>query len=199
MAFTLVQHTNQRVASGANAKAFASNNGAGNLLICGVFIEDNTATVSSITDSAGNTWTACAAINNNHGYGFGAQLFYAKNSIAGANTVTVTPSAGSCTIAILEYSGADTGAPLDATANANAAGASSPSSGNITTTTSSELLIGWIVSNVSQTVGSGYVFEEQPAFNFFSYLEDKTSGAPGSYLADSTGSSTSWIAWIAAF
>src|SRR5579875_2242897 len=88
---------------------------AGDLNVVAVGWNDTTATVSSITDKSGNTYTL--AVGPTVRSGFGTQsIYYAKNiaaAAAGANTVTVTFSTAAVypDIRILEYSGADPNNP----------------------------------------------------------------------------------------
>lgn len=195
-----VQSTKQRVASGANALAYGSNNTVGNLLIAAILLEDDTSTVSTIVDSRSNTWTQCAAIKHSTGNGFSGQIFYAKNCVAGANTVTVTPSAGALTLEIHEYSGYDLSTPFGQHIEAYGTGSSTADSGNVTTTTTSELLFALGISNRTLTAGSGFVQREHDVFNVDSLTEDKTAGAAGNYNATETlGIAGSWVICLATF
>lgn len=198
----LVQSTRQRAASGANALAYGSNNVAGNLLILSVMMEDDTSTISSVTDSRGNTWAACSAIKHSGGANFSTQLWYAKNSGAGANTVTLTPSAGASNIAIFEYSGYDTTAPFTQHIEASDATGflTTADSGNVTTANASELLFAVAASNRVLTAGSGYSGREGDVFNLYFLTEDKVAGGAGSYNATETlGTAGSWTINLASF
>ena len=79
---------------------------------------DTTATVSSVTDSKGNTYALAAGPTK--ATGLTSALYYAKNIAAGTNTVTVkfSATAHSPNVNVLEYSGLDTANPLDAMASA---------------------------------------------------------------------------------
>ncbi len=85
---------------------------------------DSTATVSTVTDKSGNTYTR--AVGPTILSGFATQsIYYAKNIVAaaaGANIVTVTFSTAASfpDIRILEYKGADPSNPVDVTAAAPA-------------------------------------------------------------------------------
>ncbi len=85
------------------AKAFTSNNVAGNSIVV-VCANGNNGTLSA-ADSAGNTYTS--AIVKANSTTFEAQIFFAVNVVAGANTVTVTNAgtAASLGIEIYEISG----------------------------------------------------------------------------------------------
>ena len=87
---------------------------AGNLNVVIIGWADATTTVQSVTDSAGNTYNL--AFNPTVGTGISQAIYYAKNiNAAASNTVTVTFSAPAQgpDVRVLEYSGLDTGNPLD--------------------------------------------------------------------------------------
>ena len=97
------------------AAAYPSAQTAGNLNIVVVGWNDTTSAVSTITDSRGNTYVR--AIGPTAGTALTQSIYYAKNIVAGSNTVTVTfnKAAAYADVRVLEYSGADTANPLDVT------------------------------------------------------------------------------------
>ena len=118
---------------------------SGNLNVVIVGWNDTVATVSSVTDSKGNTYvravgpTVLAA-------GLTQSIYYAKNiagAAAGANTVTVqfSTSATYPDIRILEYSGLDVNNPLDSFSAAIGT-AVTMDSGAAVTTNANDLLVG---------------------------------------------------------
>jgi hypothetical protein len=119
------------------AKAFGSNNTAGNtiIVVCGC----GNGTAMTVADSAGNTYTQAVTAPNSTT--FEAAIFYAVGIIAGANTVTVTNAgtAASMAMEIYEVSGllaqvvaqpdqSSTGTGTGTTASTSALAASSPNS-----------------------------------------------------------------------
>lgn len=94
MAWAFVQ-ANGTGESGSDANvahAYGSDNTAGNLLVLAVAWNPTATAISSVTDSAGNTWTQVATnspVDVSSGT-FGLAMYYAMNCAAGANTVTVT-------------------------------------------------------------------------------------------------------------
>src|SRR5450631_3865448 len=83
--------------------------GAGHLIIVG-FQEDagsSNVTVTSMTDNAGNAYAeAGAARSVDTAIGTVADIWYARNSIAGATTLTITPDAVASGGALIwEFSG----------------------------------------------------------------------------------------------
>lgn len=101
----IVQKTNA-VSTGSVAslaKAFTSNNTAGNsiVVVCGC----GNGTAMTVADSAGNTYFQ--AVTQANSTTFESAIFFATNIVAGANTVTVTNagSAASMALEIYEVSG----------------------------------------------------------------------------------------------
>jgi outer membrane protein assembly factor BamB len=116
---------------------------AGNLNVVAIGFTDATATITSVTDTAGNVYQVAAPLTT--GSGFTQAIYYAKNinGAAAGNSVTVKFSASVPypDIRVLEYHGLDTVNPLDT--SASAVGTSAPtSSGNLTTSGPNELVVG---------------------------------------------------------
>lgn len=93
--------------------AFGSNVAAGNTIAVYVFANNTTVTFTSASDTLGNTYTQVDTVAGSSGKAF---TLYAKNITGGACTVTVVLSAQNFNtwIAVNEFSGRDTSAPLDA-------------------------------------------------------------------------------------
>ena len=92
---------------------------AGDLNLVAVGWNDTSATVQSVTDTAGNIYTLAAGPLK--GTALTQSIYYAKNILAGSNAVTVTFSKAALfpDVRILEYKGLNTTAPLDVTAGAS--------------------------------------------------------------------------------
>src|ERR1051325_9207569 len=75
------------------ALAFSANTAVGNLILVGVD-HDSNATVSSVSDSQGNVFTAIGAQLTTPG-GARSRVYYANSIKGGADTVTVNLSASS--------------------------------------------------------------------------------------------------------
>ena len=176
---------------------------AGDLNVVVVGWNDSTATVSSVTDTLGNVYARAVGPTVQSGTAT-QSIYYAKNIVAAAanaNTVTIRFSASAAfpDICIAEYSGLDTGNPLDVSVGASGSSASS-SSGSVTTTYANDLLIGANVVQTSTTgAGAGYTSRliTNPDGDIF---EDRVVTATGSYSATATVSpSGQWIMQLVAF
>jgi hypothetical protein len=114
---------------------------------------DTTATVQSVKDSVGNTYSL--AIGPTSGTALRQSIYYAANIKGGGNTVTVTFNQAAVypDVRILEYRGVTT---LDVTAGAVGSN-TSPNSGAATTTSANELIFGAdIVYTTTGAAGSGF-------------------------------------------
>lgn len=111
-------------------------------------------TVSSIADNAGNSYTEAGSALSALTSEDMVDIWYAKNSTAGATTLTITPNpaATSGGAVIWEFSGVDTTAPLDQTSVlSNQAATATPSGASVTTTSASEVIISTLVPSGSLT------------------------------------------------
>ena len=134
---------------------------AGHLNVAIIGWADATATVLSVTDSEGNTYAPALPLVT--GTGLRQVIYYATN-IAGDSTtpnqitVTFDQAALFPDVRVLEYSGLDTAAPLDATAVAGDAGSGTlADSGACTTTTPVELIVaGATVATRITAAGTGF-------------------------------------------
>ena len=124
IAFVQVNAAKPQTASASVPVAYPVAQTAGNLNIVAVGWNDTTSTVSSVTDTRGNTYTQAGTTTT--GTGMRQAIYYAKNIAAGSNTVTVAfnQAAAFVDVRILEYSGLDTTSPLDVTAGASGTGTS---------------------------------------------------------------------------
>jgi hypothetical protein len=119
---------------------------AGDTNILAIGWKDATSNITSVMDSAGNSYQVAAPTHRNRGAGLSQAIYYAKNiaaAAAGANTVTVTfnVAAPFVDIRATEYSGLDPANPLDGNASSPFTAATA-TSGPITTTTAQELVFG---------------------------------------------------------
>src|SRR2546425_1096642 len=202
----LVQRANKDAGTATSATlAFNSNNAAGNWI--GVCVRaGHSGQIFTVTDSQGNTYRRAAQYNvtvdtpNGHTLG----IFYAENIAGGANAITVSDTiSGTMRIAIVEYSGVAATNSLDVFAVAQGNGVS-PNSGNATTTSSGELLLGAISSaySASFTAGNGFAIEGSvpAAPNTKLIAEDRIQMAAGTVSAGAVlAAPDNWGVTLAAF
>jgi hypothetical protein len=200
---TLVQHTSKDAGTTSSSTlTFNVNNAAGNFIAV-VIRAGKTGQAFSVSDSRGNIYKQAIQFNMT-GDAETLSIFYAENIAAGANTITVSDTIlGTMRFAILEYSGVATSNSLDVTIAAEGTGVS-PATGNITTTSSGDLLLGEVVTGnaATFTAGSGYTIEERaPAEpNTKLIVEDQRQSIAGTASAGaSLAVSDHWGAVLAAF
>ena len=158
---------------------------------------DITSTISSVTDSLGNTYAQAAGLVT--GSAERQAIYYAKNIAGGSNTVTVVfnQAARIVDVRILEYSGLDTSNPLDVTSSA--AGSSvTPNSGAATTTSANELIFG-AGTTATSFYAAGAGFTTRIITGDGDIAEDKVVSSTGSYSATGRTSSAPWVMQMATF
>lgn len=149
--------SSNKTTTGTNTAAYTTNNTAGNLLVCAIGTRSNagTTTVGSVTDTAGNTWVAGPVLN---GSIYWVALYYVLNAKSGANTVTVNMTAlgtaNGWRFTVLEYSGGASWALDTSNTNSTANNTDPQSCGALTTTHSSDLIIGCGVSAITWAAGT---------------------------------------------
>jgi hypothetical protein len=175
---------------------------AGDLNVIVVGWNDTTATVSSVTDTFGNTYSLAIGPTVVSG-ALSQSIYYAKNIVsaaAQANTVTIAFSkpATSADIRVVEYSGADPINPVDVVAAKT--GTSSPASVSATTVNATDLILAAnIVRTMTTTSGTGFTNRmiTKPDGDI---VEDEMLNTAGSYTATAPlNASGSWIMQMVAF
>ena len=189
---------------GSISSGFPSGNTAGNLIVAAVRMSTSSQTVQ-VTDSAGNPYTdAVSQVQSADGHQ--VHIFYAKNVVGGANTVTATFSATNNHpwIAIYEYSGLSATSPLDQTSHAQGSGNAPNSGATGTTASANELVFAATAFPYSYggtaAPGGGYTLQQQNTGNSRGANEAAIVAATGSYAGMfSLSSSTNWSAALATF
>jgi hypothetical protein len=137
----LVQTQNNSVTAASVTATMSSAQTAGNTNVVFVFINSTSATVSSISDTSGNTYNLAVGpttSGNFRLYGYYATKI--KTAAAGSNTITVNVSASvKVGLGVSEYSGIDGSNPVDTTASAT--GSSASASTSLTTTNANDVLV----------------------------------------------------------
>ena len=158
------------------------------------------ATITSVTDTLGNTFTPATGFVANPFIGIGEQIWMATSKGGSADTVAIVLSqAANMHIIIAEYSGM--AAVVDATATAGPTSGTTVDSGALTTLTPGDLLFGHVVTaslNHTFTAGTGYTLQ-QTTSSRASAIEDQLVSATGSYHATFTlDSADYWICSLVA-
>ena len=197
--FVQVKSATPQGTSSSVSVTYSAAQTAGNLNVVEVGWNDTTSSVSSVTDSRGNSYAL--AVGPTRGTGLSQSIYYAKNIVGGSNTVTVTFSKAAAVVDIraLEYSGLDTGNPLDVTAGASGTGTTG-NSGAATTSSTNELIVGaGMTAGAFTRAGTGFTSRmiTSPDADI---AEDQITTAAGSYSATApTSTSTAWVMQMAAF
>jgi hypothetical protein len=174
---------------------------SGDLNVVVIGWNDSAATVKSVSDSAGNTYSLAVGPTIVSGL-LSQSIYFAKNihpAAAGANTVTVvfSKSAYYPDVRILEYSGADPNNPVDVV-GANS-GNGSTSSASATTTNPADLTF---AANMvrDMTTGPGAGFAQRLLTGWGDIAEDEMVQAAGSHTATAPiDDATTWTMQMVAF
>ncbi len=194
---TFVQGNSSHPSTAAATLAFNTPVAAGDAILVAFFC-GSAATLSSVTDSLGNTFQTVVGpdpgSNNNH------YIAIAPGSAAGADSVTVTLSAAPAgfNLFILEYAGLAPASAFDVTSTGSDTAADTDggmASGFATTTAANELIFG-LADSVGGAAGAGFTLRFPQAGNF---VEDQVVSSAGSYEATGTATSGSWTLVMATF
>jgi hypothetical protein len=175
---------------------------AGDLNVVVVGSNDTTHTVTSVKDSANNTYTLAVGPTQNTAGNLSQSIYYAKNITAGgSNSVTVTFSGATAypDIRILEYSNADQNSPVDVAAAATGDSGSSTVTTSSATSNANDLLFGAnMVTSITSGAGAGFttrIITPQDG----DIAEDRSVSATGIYTANANISTGQWIMQVVAF
>ena len=194
---SFVQVNHNQISSGTSTSvAFKASTAAGNTIVVYV-IWSNTGNVT-MTDSRGNTFVNVGSPVS-WGTGYRAQIFYASNSTAGADTVTATFQTSVTSFGVIyahEYAGISATSPVDVTVSASGSSASL-NSGTATTTSANDLIFGAGVSdNTVTAAGSGFTSRDSAYGNI---TEDRVAASLGSYAATASHNGAKWGMQMVAF
>ncbi len=148
------------------AKAYGSNNTAGNLLIAVGTVPDAGGGVPTLTDSQGNTWTVANGLDG--GSGKNQFVGYVQNCKGGANTVTANQGGVAVTgwdLAIYEFSGAAlTGGPDHTATSLRYATTTTPTTTAFTASQNGALYFGVLAIDAAATItkNAAYTQGETP-------------------------------------
>lgn len=194
-------YVNSTTGSGADESSTVASSAfsvsAGNAIIVGVSNYTSTQrTVSSISDTAGNTYVRCGNRYQPDSY-FTAETWVAYNTTANANNViTVTYSGGATWRAMVAHqvSGIATSSAFDK----QAASTGSPSSASVgptdTTTQGAEYIFAFFMVSDSMTGTAGTNYTERVDVDQI-YSEDRVVTSTGAYSASATFSTSGEAYW----
>ncbi len=196
---TVTKYTSSAVSN--ISKSLPSSSTNGNLIIVHLSYDNVARSVSSVTDTKGNTYTR---INGPTTWNttFRSELWYAYNITGGGAAINVTATlTGSSTsymqIYISEYSGVLTTAdPLDQKATRTGS-STSITVGPKTTAYGNELVYA-VAIGASGTLSRGAGFNLRSSANE-NIVEDKNAPTPGSYNATFTSAGGNWVGEMATF
>jgi outer membrane protein assembly factor BamB len=176
--------------------------GAGDLNVVAIGLNDSTSTITSVTDSAGNVYQLAAPLTGSSG--ISQAIYYAKNikaASAGGNSVLVqfSDAVPYVDVRVAEYSGLDPVNPLDKSAS-GAGTAATASSGSLTTTATNELIFG-AGTTLGQFVGGTNGFTTRLITSPDADIAgDEFARTPGPYAATANLlASTIWVMQAVAF
>ena len=197
--FVQVESSTPQTSQTTVSTGFQQAQAAGNLNVIVVGWNNATSNVVSVTDTAGNAYQLAAPTTRSGG-AISQAVYYAKNIVAGTNTVTVTFNTATpyVDVRIAEYTGLDRVNPLDVSASAGGSGAQ-PNSGSVTTGSATELIVGAGTTTGQFTgAGSGYTSRiiTVPDADI---LEDRVVTSTGSYNATAIHPSGTWVMQLVAF
>jgi hypothetical protein len=181
---------------------FQQAQGAGDLNVVAVGINDATSTITSVTDSAGNVYQLAAPMTR--GSALSQAIYYAKNikaATAGSNVVTVqfSDAAPYVDVRVAEYGGLNTVNPLDTSASAAGSGATA-NSGNLTTSAATELIFGAGMTTGGFVSGSNGFITRTITTQDGDIAGDEPAINPGSHaVAVNLGGSAQWVMQAVAF
>lgn len=173
--------------AGSCTPAFAANVAAGNNIIAIGFTGGTAASMSTPTDTRGNTFNLLTTVTvgaNNF-----IKVWIAYGTTAGADTVTMGDGFNDATLHIYEVAGLASSAAFDKTAAQQQVSATALDSTNTpTTTNANELLIGAFVNTdagvLAWTLGTNYTNLTKTDITFCnSMTEERIVSATGAYNA----------------
>jgi hypothetical protein len=180
--------------------AYNSAQTAGNLNVVFIAWNNNSGSVSSVTDTLGNTYTKGIGPTVSSVSPTRSQAVYYCSNIKGSsgNTVKVTMSAAEpwIDVRILEYTGPWV---YDTSVGAIGSNSATASSGTVTSTANNDLLVSGTYSDAG-TAGAGAGFTQRIYTVNGASAEDKVAGTAGSYTdSTSLGGPTVWVSQMVAF
>jgi hypothetical protein len=162
----LVQSTGatEKAATKSLTAKFPAATAAGDLLVLSASVYTGiTNRISSVTDSAGRSWTRIGAYAV-PGHNSDGEMWYSANAASVTKVTVRTTSSAVVALSVQEFSGVAAASPLDV-ATGTSASSNSPSSGTVTPTAAGDLAVGFIAGHASKQVitvtAAGYTSQPQ--------------------------------------
>jgi hypothetical protein len=162
--------------------------------------------ITSVTDSAGNSWTHIGSGYFVAGHNSNGEMWYSANATSVTSVTVHTATAASISFEVQEFSGIATTNPLDVSAGASNT-STAPSSGAVNSTVANEMAVGFIAGHGNaepiSVTSPGYTNQAQQtttgtiATVITGY--QLLSGAGAQIFAGSFGTAMYWAAGIAVF
>ncbi len=136
--------TQSTFASTVSSTAFGSPLSNPSLIVVSFVADLNTTSANTPTDTAGNTYVRATQFQDAAFTGSDIEVWYAKNThTTASNVVTVTDNGGGVNSAVVveEWTGADTTAPFDKTAQASGSGTAIDSGATATLSQANEMVM----------------------------------------------------------
>jgi hypothetical protein len=203
-AIAFVQQNSKEFSSTSVTKvAYPTAQAAGDLNVVIASWHGTGNSITSVTDTQGNTYAL--AIGITRGTGLSQSIYYAKNSKAGANTVTLNYQSAVTNpeLIVLEYAGADTQNPfLAAQGQAGLAGSAKTASSGAISVPANVLIVGaGVTQNKYVSARAPYTQRVITAPQSRAIAEDWLASTAGTYDAEANLSSTNayYVMQLAAF
>lgn len=171
------------------------------ILVFGGHVASASQTITGVTDNNGNTYSQIIAPMASDASGLkSAAVWIATGCNAGPTTVTITYSSATNVSGIVLELGGIGSSPFDQTNFAlNFSGAGSISSGNVTTTSANEYVLGLLYFDSAETVTAGSGYTSRFSFTGSSFgdqftVQDKNLST--TTTLDSSASKTGFSDWL---
>jgi hypothetical protein len=189
----------QVAANSATTATFPGPSNPGDLIVVSSYWSSQAVSVTSVTDTKGNTYNLAIGPTNWGGASYRGATYYASNIAGGgaATTITITYSGaqgGTITFAA-EYSGVATFNPLDQVSAQTGTG-TVLNSGTVATGQGTELIYGFGMSAGVATIDPPYTARSVLSNNF---IADRTVFRTGYYSVTGTNANVAWLCQMATF
>jgi len=188
----------QVAANSAATVTFTAASTSGDFIVVGIFWSSQAVSITSVTDTTGNTYNLAIGPTN-WGGSYRDAIYYASNIVGGgaAPTITVAFSGaqGGTMMYAAEYSGVATVNPLDQASVGTGTG-TVLDSGMKATGQGTELVFGFCMSANTATVDPSFTARSTFSNNF---IADRTVTKTGFYHVFGTNSAGDWLVQMATF